>query len=57
MVQPVTMRAPEAARHIGVSLSLMKRWIAEKKVKSTAIGRVRLIFVDSLNALLDSGQS
>ena len=52
VVPPVTMRAPDAAAHVGVSLSLMKRWIAEEKVKSVAIGRVRLVFVDSLHRLI-----
>jgi excisionase family DNA binding protein len=56
MAPPITMRAPDAARYVGVSVSLMKRWITEGKVRTTSIGRVRLVFTASLHALVEGGQ-
>jgi hypothetical protein len=52
VIAPVSMRIPEAARHVGVSPSLMKKWVSEGRVTSVLIGGVRLIHVASLNALL-----
>ena len=46
------MRVPDAASYVGVSASLMKKWIKEGRVSSTAIGGVRLISRASLDALL-----
>jgi excisionase family DNA binding protein len=52
---PVTMRTPTAAHYVDVSVSLMKRWIREGRVRSTAIGGVRLVYVASLNELVNAG--
>lgn len=51
-IPPVSMRIPEAARHVGVSPSLMKKWVSEGRVTSVLVGGVRLVHVASLNALL-----
>jgi excisionase family DNA binding protein len=50
------MRVPDAAVYVGVSPSLMKRWIKEGKVTSIAIGGVRLVHRTSLDRLVGSGE-
>jgi excisionase family DNA binding protein len=52
VVAPLAMRIPEAARHIGVSVSFLKKLIVQQKVRTARIGRTRLVLVSSLNALL-----
>jgi excisionase family DNA binding protein len=50
------MRVPDAAVYVGVSPSLMKRWISEKKVSSIAVGGVRLVHRTSLDRLVGGGE-
>ena len=52
---PVAMRIPDAANYIGVSPGYMKQLVAKSKVRSTAIGRTRLVLVASLHELLRDG--
>jgi excisionase family DNA binding protein len=52
IIPPAAMRIPEAARYIGISVSFMKKLIAQGRVRTVAIGRTRLVLVASLNALL-----
>jgi excisionase family DNA binding protein len=48
----LTIRPEEAARAVGVSLTLMKRWLKDGRAPSTTVGRVRLVSVAGLRALV-----
>jgi excisionase family DNA binding protein len=50
-----SMRPADAARYVGVSHSTMKKWTTRGIVPSVQIGRIRLIKVSDLDALLTTG--
>lgn len=52
---PVAMRVEAAARYVGISRSYMKKLITKGRVRSTKIGRTRLVFTASLHELLQDG--
>jgi hypothetical protein len=52
--QPVTTTIKGASAMTGLGLTKINELIAEQKLKSVCIGRRRLVFVDSIEALLNA---
>ncbi len=48
------LRAPEIARHLGVSERSVRRWIASGEVPSVKIGGSRLVALEDLGKLLNA---
>jgi excisionase family DNA binding protein len=49
---PAAMRIPDAARYTGLSASMVKKLLAQGRIRSVSVGRTRLVLVASLNDLL-----
>lgn len=50
------MRVDAVATALGILRSLVKRWIAEGKLRSTKIGALRRVYADSVIEFLKSGE-
>lgn len=50
---PLAYRITEAAEAVRVSPATIYRWIADGKLRTTKIGRVRLVSAKALHALVE----
>lgn len=53
-VEPITVRIPDAVRMTGLSKTKIYHLIASGDIEAAKVGRATVVFVESLNAFLQS---